>query len=315
MGKCGCSQQGLCTCHFEDTSTVEWSGTGSTSLPFAGTAVPLVQGGETSTLSVNVEVAGDEMIISANPASEITASVFTADGSWSAPVGASFVRILMIGGGGGGASGRSSSVATAKGGGGGDAGGVVAITGPASAFPGVIAVTIGQGGSGGAGVVNGIGNNGTAGGSTSFGTRVVPGGAGGRTEGQAPVHLAAGMPPGQRAVAWDEVFTAAHPYLAPGAGGVGEGAQYSASPGGYSLPGQGERYPANTGGGPVSGHGRDEPVMKMGGGGGGGLEQQAGGNGGLYGGGGGGGGFSSNAAVSSGAGGAGADGLVVVVAW
>jgi hypothetical protein len=315
MARCGCAQ-GACFCHFEDTDTVGWTGSGTNSDPATATAKPLLIADDTSTLALDLLVSGSTGTLSAQPIINGHHHVFTADGTWNKPAGVTFARVMMIGGGGGGASGRSGGGSASLGGGGGDAGQVAIFMLTGAEIPASAAVVIGQGGNGGAPEINGNGNVGAAGGNTEFDTRLVRGGAGGRALGLAPTHLAPGMPPGQFAVDYDADWDPAHYYLAPGAGGAGEGFSWSAHPGGYSHPGQGSRYPGDTGGGTAGGgNGRDEPVTKMGGGGGGGAAGADGGNGGLYGGGGGGGGYVSSSALASGAGGDGADGILVVISW
>lgn len=315
MAKCGCAGS-ACFCVFADSDTVTVTGVGSASEPFVASAKSLLTVGDTSTLDLDLEIAENTATLTAQPLLGANVAVFTADGTWNKPAGVKFARVMMIGGGGGGASGQVKSGNAALGGGGGDSGQVVNFALYDTEIPISAAVVIGQGGVGGAAVDTGVGNNGLAGGDTSFDVRSVRGGAGGRTLGLAPVHLLPlGSVHGQWAVAWNEVFTAAHYWLAPGAGGVGEGYQYGAQPGGYSHAAQGSRFPGNTGGGTAGGgHGRNEPVSKMGGGGGGGAVGTAGGNGGLYGAGGGGGGYQLPGNLS-GAGGNGSNGICVVISW
>lgn len=316
MAKCGCTQ-GACFCVFEDSDSVTWTGTGSVSDPFTATPKDLLTVGDTSTLALDLDVAGDTAILTAQPIIGAHVDVFLADGTWTKPVGVTFARVLMVGAGGGGASGQVGSTSTVKGGGPGDGAGVAIITLVDTEIPATAAIVIGQGGAGGLAATTGNGNAGAAGGATEFDTFLVQGGSGGQPLGLAGSHLARGVPPGQQAVDWTVPFTEAHYYLAPGAGGGGEGRAYQPWAGGYSHPGQGSRFPSDTGGGTAGGgDGRDEPTTKMGGGGGGGGQGTAGGDGGLYGGGGGGGGYALAADhVPSGAGGNGADGICVVVSW
>jgi hypothetical protein len=313
MAKCGCAQ-GACFCRFANTSSAEVTGTGSDSDPFVATPKPLIIADDTSTLALTLNYTDEDAILGAQVVIGANFDVFTADGTWFKPVGVKFARVVMIGAGGAGASGDSNGSSGANGGGGGDAGQVLNLTLMDTDIPASAPITIGVGGTGGAAVTNAVGVDGTAGTDTHFGTYLVRGGAGGRSGGLAPVHLGPGLPPGQFAVDFDEVFTRAHYYLAPGAGGCGESYSWVAQAGGYSHPGQGSRYPDDVSGGDVGEDGRDEPVMKMGGGGGGGPQGFHGGNGGLYGGGGGGGGYNVLGSAS-GAGGNGADGLVVVISW
>lgn len=314
MANCGCAQ-GTCSCRFEDSSDVEWSGSGIKSDPFLATPKPLIIADSTPTLALTLDIGDDVAALSAQPIVPVYVDAFTTDGTWTKPSGVNFARVMMIGGGGGGASGESHGHQQVDGGGGGDAGGVAIITYVGAAIPASAAVSIGQGGLGGVAAANSDGTAGGSGGDTMFGAALVRGGIGGEPLGLAGTHLALGNPPGQRAVNWDAEWNPAHYYLAPGAGGVGEGQEYSAQPGGYSHPGMGSRFPGNTGGGDLGEDGRDEPVTKMGGGGGGGPEGEDGGDGGLYGAGGGGGGSIPNSGFPGGSGGAGADGYLVVVSW
>jgi hypothetical protein len=312
--KCGCSAGAACFCRFGDSPSVTISGSGTVSDPFIATPRPLITVGDSPSLILSLDIVDDTASLTAQPIIGATVDIITASGFWVKPPGVTFARVMMIGAGGGGASGQSGGGSSALGGAGGDAGQVANFILVDTEIPGVATVVIGAGGAGGASVTNSTGNDGAAGGDTKFDARLVRGGAGGQKLGVAPSHLAAGDPPGQFAVNYDQVFTQAHYYLAPGAGGAGE--CYTTDPiaGGYSHPGQGSRFPDDTGGGAPGQDGRSELVTKMGGGGGGGFSGFHGGNGGLYGGGGGGGGFATSG-QPSGAGGNGANGICVVVSW
>jgi len=111
---------------------------------------------------------------------------FIANGTWTKPQGLKRVLVCCVGAGGGGGSGRRGAAGTNRSGGPGGGGGAItwAILNAGSLMP-TIAVTCGVGGTGGAGqtVDDTIGNAGTVGGDTSFGSIVVAkggnGGAGG----------------------------------------------------------------------------------------------------------------------------------------
>ena len=100
---------------------------------------------------------------------------FTSSGTWTKPPGATFVYVEVIGGGGGGASGTRNAVGqNACGGRGGGGAGNVTRTIPAVLIGNTVTVTVGAGGTGGAAQTadSTLGNPGTGGGTSSFGTFV-----------------------------------------------------------------------------------------------------------------------------------------------
>ena len=100
----------------------------------------------------------------------MTATVFTANGTWTKPAGCKRIEVLVVGGGGGG--GASGSSNTVGGGGGGGGGGVIHFAN-AEALT-TVAVVAGLGGAGG------VGSAGSTGGTSSFGALAsATGGAGG----------------------------------------------------------------------------------------------------------------------------------------
>lgn len=315
--RCGCAND-ICSCHFANSDTVQWQGSGSPEDPFTASAISLLRVLDTPTLDLELSISDMVATLSAYPISgSVDYQVFTANGTWNAPVGVSVCRVMLVGGGGGGQSGGKRLLWAGNGGQGGNAGQVAIFTLTGSDIPGSASIVVGAGGAGGAALGSATstytpGNPGADGGDTSFDTLLAPGGLGGGQPGpQRP-----GMPPGQSSVVPTQPFTNQHYYLAPGAGGRGVASNPANGPdrGGYSHPGQGSRYPADVGGGDLGQAGRDEPVTLMGGGGGGGDVSGAGGSGGLYGGGGGGGGFSTDGS-SDNAGGDGAQGVCVVISW
>ncbi len=110
------------------------------------------------------------------------AKAFTANGTFTVPTGVTKVWLTGVGGGGGGGAGGGATTANIGGGGAGGAAGQCTFQQEVTVTPGTsIAVTIGAGGSGGTSVSGASGNDGTAGGNTTFGAlaTLVGGGAGG----------------------------------------------------------------------------------------------------------------------------------------
>jgi hypothetical protein len=105
--------------------------------------------------------------------------------TWTKPVGAKYVEILMYGGGGGGASGGrdTTGAANAFGGGGGAAASRMEISFPATALNATETVIVGGGGAGGAqiSIDSASGNAGTKGGDSEFKGYIARGGGGGTT--------------------------------------------------------------------------------------------------------------------------------------
>ena len=106
------------------------------------------------------------------PASMVNVQEFTASGTWTKPANAKMVYIMCIGSGGGGA-----GATTTAGGAGGGSGQTVEVWTDPALLGATVTVTCGAAGAGG---VAGAVNNGGAGNSTSFGSRVTAyGGVGG----------------------------------------------------------------------------------------------------------------------------------------
>ena len=266
--------------------------------------------------------------------------IFSADGTWTKPVGAKSVHVVAIGGGGGGGSGRkSASGTTASSGGGGGGGGFTSRTIDASLLSSTELVLVGAGGSGGASVsANSTnGNAGLSGGTSSFGTWVIAAGGGGAGV-ATTVSCPAGVNTVQRAMFAGGNGSSGAPtlggvgassYTGPGGGGSGGG--LSATPvvttGGNGGTALGSFSSGGTAlGGTSSGQAGAAATSVVAnwplpaGGGGGGASSitgnaGAGGAGGSYGGGGGGGGAALDGVGNSGSGGNGAPGIVIVTTF
>lgn len=265
---------------------------------------------------------------------------FTANGTWTKPLGNfSKVTVRCVGGGGGGGSGRRGAAGTVRcGGGGGGGGGITTVTYPYSQVPSTQPVTIGAGGAGGAavGTDDTNGANGATGGTTAWGTTGTaaaatyaagggPGiggsaasGAGGTaglgqltvgTGGAASTTGGAGVVGGNGATAGGGAgggLTTGNVAAAGGAGGTNrENPRTGGTAGAVDT----------NGGTPAVGSASWDPTGGSGGGGGGAHSATAagtGGTGGAWGGGGGGGGASLNG-TASGAGGVGGAGFCQVI--
>jgi hypothetical protein len=110
-------------------------------------------------------------------------------GTWVKPARATWVVITCIGGGGGGGSGAVGNAQPVQGGQGGGGGERVARLYRAGDLPATVSITVGAGGTGGASVSapgpNNPGNDGTAGGDTTFGTYITAKGGGRGARGNA----------------------------------------------------------------------------------------------------------------------------------
>ncbi len=272
-------------------------------------------------------------------------AIFTTDGTWTKPAWAKTVIIEAIGAGGGGGSGAVGDDASPRyGGGGGGAGAVSRLTLLAAEIGESLAITIGQGGAGAAGVFDNGETDGLAGSDggdtlvSDDGTSLLvasggKGGAGGSIQIQAPARGGLGHQQygnAGAAAARDMVMPGADGPCGegPGGGGAGgaidsDGTRVSGGDGGsgHAIGGASRLAPGGDGGGPGNGAGGgwgkgwDRGAGGGGGGGGGGGSAANGGDGGPGGGpgGGGGGGGGSRNDTTSGAGGDGADGELRVL--
>ena len=281
----------------------------------------------------------------------IDVQAYSADGTWTKPAGAQFVEVIAIGGGGGGGSGRLGAPASTRGGGAGGGGaGITRWMVPAAALGATVAVTVGQGGAGGAPqLTSGVnGNAGSPGTAATFGAHVYAsggfGGAGGAGT-SAPIGGAgasASIIPGGvggngGAGATGSPTVGASALGAAGGGGGGSvtsgNTQQAGANGGAGSPflagasalaGGAGGATGGTAGAVGTSTSSSQPFGGGGGGGGGANHAAAGsapggdgGDGGSFGagGGGGGGGTTSTASGQSGEGGAGANGIVYVITY
>lgn len=266
--------------------------------------------------------------------------------TWTKPVGAKFVEVLMYGGGGGGASGGKATT-TAYGGGGGAAGARVELRIPAYVLNATETVIVGGGGAGSAGItaISSGGTDGTDGQPSFFNPSIyrADGGSGGvsiTTTALSPNSIDALRSLSSVYTATGASSTASSTAGSGGrggfrAGGGGAGGGWASANGldrtggegglggavfsGSSSAGSGGGGSAGSAGS-AGGNGADAPAgyyVGGSGGGGGGQNASSAGNGGQggYPGGGGGGGGASRGVVTSGAGGDGGDGYVRVVTY
>jgi len=272
------------------------------------------------------------------PLARINIYTSTGGNTWNKFPDASEVSGVLIGAGGGGASGRRGAAGTDRfGGGAGAGGGYTSFKIPASVVGSTESVTVGLGGAGGTGIGadNTDGNNGTAGGSTTFGAwAIAPGGnagsAGTAANGQGGTsNTTQGMffngagGGGQNGLGSNGGFGY---HYAAGGGGGGGGINVANANGNGGNGGQGSisRNSTLSGGtgGVVAGANATVGTSAStsegsggGGGGGGGATSgtfNVGKTGGNYGGGGGGGGAVING-TAGGAGGAGANGIAIII--
>ena len=306
----------------------------------------------TSGIQSNINISGNATDDNTNPDSILSdsggvtgaASVFgtakvqtyTANGTWTKPVGAKSVHVKCIGpGGGGGAGARGPSGTALAGGGGGGAGGISEMTFDAADLTATVAVTTSTGGNGAAGQSSdgtAGANGGVPGQQSAFGsylraTRGSGGTGGGLAAGGTAGTAGNGIIVGQAgangstagAAGAAGVFAGAGPGGGGGGGGITTGGTANAGGAGGRPAGSSDLTSGAAGSGSDGGDGPSSPGKAAGSGGGGGGANAAGagyagGDGGSYGAGGGGGGASLNGSTS-GAGGNGGPGVVVVTTY
>ena len=267
--------------------------------------------------------------------------IYTANGTWNKPAGATLIEVVVIGAGGGGGSGALGIASVVRQGGqGGGGGGYSSIVMDADDAADPTTITVGTGGAGGTLVRTSEthGNPGSAGTVTSFGNRLrVAGGHGGTGGATSPTAntnaTTQAMEIGGQGHNANATQLQNSPYRGAGGGGRGAGADASnvliaGTNGGDSgvalmttpyAGGTGRGNGNNVAGGDGISPDRFTWMGGTGGGGGSrgvgaGAPSGPGGNGGYPGGGGGGGGSRSNG-ENSGAGGNGANGMVIVVTY
>lgn len=256
--------------------------------------------------------------------------IFTADGDYVMPAGARRVEVICIGGGGGGGGGGATGTDGRCRGAGGGGGGLSSQIFEPDFLLGTESITVGVGGTSGAGKTAGSAGNGSSGGTggdTSFGGKLIAkgGGAGiGGSTSSTPSNPGVGGH-GNLAVGGDghtNVNT-----FAPAGGGAGGQFRFSSYESGIvggarntiaTLAG-GSAGTGAVGNGGIGGSSVGQYAGGAGGGGGAGARQSipadagAGGDGGGYGGGGGGGGGGTSTTHAGGAGGVGGGGVCIVI--
>jgi hypothetical protein len=264
--------------------------------------------------------------------------VYTTVGTstWTKPAGAKMVHVsVMSGGAGGGGGAKVASGTSCSGGGGGAGSGCVDLFLRASDLPSSVTVTVGNGGTAGAGAsVIGAGSSGGPGGFSSFGTIVRAergsGGSGGQVGAQASGGGGGQFGGNNGGTTTNGGSGQSGGYTNRGGAGGGSGGGVAASPaplnggtGGFgmtTLLAGGTAGTAGSAGG-NGGNGNTTGIPSLfngsGGGGGGAGSGTTGGNGGAgagYGTGGGGGG-STYGSGAAGSGGVGAQGIVIVITY
>ncbi len=279
----------------------------------------------------------------------VDVQAFTSSGTWTKPGSGTIVEVWVVGGGGGGGSGRHGSSGVERtGGGGGSGAGISTQTFAIGDLSATETVTIGAGGSGGAAqaTVDTDGNNGSAGGATSFGSKLWADGGdngnGGRTSfgvngaqdstfgnqgrwvGDGGRGEGGGSPIEAELVGWwGEIEGGTERKVLSGGGGGGGCSAANAEVAGADVPyhpfltdGSEDNVSGGTTGGGNGNTGvQIGIIMATGGSGGGGNASGAGGTGGTGARGGGGGGGGGSTAANSGAGGDGGDGYCIVITY
>jgi hypothetical protein len=340
MGRrCGCTSES-CSCTIQAGDGIAVSGTGSATNPYKIENTQQASFTVADSASVDLALTGagtpeDPTVLTAVATltiPSVSITTFTTSGTWNRPTGKSIAHVTVIGaGGGGGSGGRSNTTSFRTGGGAGAGGGCSIHDFYITELPTTVTVTIGAGGSGGTGVTTNttVGNNGSPGGLTSFGTLLRAGGGsggrGGTIDGtpNTPVDVGGGSGIEDGGTGWGRT-----PLLYNGRGGSGGGpgggidvtnTVFAAQGGTFHSVFQIAGGVAGSSPGGVGGAGNNGYSSTTGGtGGGGGGASATGtpgaGGAGVRGGGGGGGGASSNG-NTSGAGGNGGNGYCSVAVW
>jgi hypothetical protein len=318
---------------YDTNNTAFYVDPNSTSILNTVSVTALQANGSLGTAGQTLTSNGSSVHWSAPAPASANVQTFATTGSstWTKPSGVSIVEVILVSGGGGGGSGNRTNT-NPCGGSGGASGTTIVYRFLASDLANTVTVTVGTGGTGGAGLtVDGTtGSAGANGGDTTFGSLLIAPGTGNGGFGGTGFNTAApgglfvgggdsiGAGTGGRGSAAFAAGGVSNPG-GPGAGGGGGGGSPGAGGGvGWStIAIAGGTAAAGSAGGNGNSGSIGNRLVGSGGGGGAftaGVAGRSGGNGGFPGGGGGG-GSSSNTGLTSGTGGNGGNGWARIISW